>query len=1386
MSHHACVAQRLLLVASLALLSLCRAHAGPLPQDAVPDGLKSWVPWVMHGQEMIACPPDWNDAAQRACVWPSTLELAPTAQGATFSLTIESFGKQTRLGLPGSAEYWPQAVTLDGKPVAVVEHEDAPVIVLPEGRHTITGKFLWNEMPQSLQVPGDLAIVHIKAGNAWASRQVDESGQIWLRAEAASEGGGEELSVRSFRQINDDQPLRVLAHFELTFAGKPREIALDNALLPGFVPVSLNSPLPARLGPDGSLRLQARAGVHVIEVEGRRMDRVLALTLPKSAGRDEVWSWQAHRELRVVDIAGNTVDPKQSGVPPAWQALPAYVLRAGDTLKITEQRRGNPDPDPDKLGLTRNLWLDFDGGGFTVQDHISGTISRSWRLEAQPPLALGHVTSDGVDQYITRLKTDAQPGFEVRHGQANIVADSRIEGGTHTLSAAGWNTDFQQLETTLNLPPGWMLLHAGGVDRAYGSWIAAWTLWDFFFVLLIALAAWKTCGRIPGALLGCALVLAWHASGAPAWMWLPALATIAAAKALAGTKLAKPLLWLQGMLAAVILLQLLAFGVEQVRLAIYPALEYAEMGYAQTSGSLTTSLLQEKAEPMPEAPPVAAAPAADAENTLSRQDYDLANKQRMATPAIKAAKPKGILSSVSRYAQDVGTQVQTGPGLPQWNWRRHTLNLQGPVSAEQKIDLWLLPPVTYSLLRIMTLVLLGLAFWQVFLRGRKWSWPKTDSRLALFGGALCALWLMGSSPDALAAEIPQVSQDAQGFQHWLDELRDKLTAAPDCMPSCAQFPRMELSADAKLLSLRLEAHAAANTAVPLPGQSAQLALHNVVLDGKPASIRRDDDGQLWIYLPKGVHQIVMEADISEAPAVNLALPLEPRYLATHLSGWSLSGVNDQGIPQGALTLNRNAGGGKAASETTRDALPPLVVVERTLNFADRWTVETHVKRIAPSLAPVQVSIPLLAGEQITDSNVRQVNGNAVLTLGTEEEASFGSALPNTPRITLKAGAAPNQVERWRVNADTRWHLSHSGLAPVLHQEGEFWLPQWQPWPGESVTLDITRPQGVPGASLTLDGLSLQAKPGARITDVTASLTLRSSLGGTHVVQLPEGATLQDIRIDGAPQTIRAEGRKINLPIHPGNQRIDITWREAKGVSLVQSSAAFDAGVAGVNVSTTLQLGADRWILAVGGPRLGPAILIWGILIVVVAVAFPLARSRVTPLGFGAWTLLGLGLAQASLMGAVIVTAWFLLLVARGRVGEKLPRWAFNLFQIFLVLASLIAIGELFDAIRTGLLGSPDMYITGNGSYDRNLIWYQDRITGPAPVAWVVSVSMWVYRGLMLLWAIWLASSVLKWVRWAWTQFSADGFWRAAPAKKNPKAEHAAPESPETAEGPSAE
>jgi membrane protein YdbS with pleckstrin-like domain len=41
----------------------------------------------------------------------------------------------------------------------------------------------------------------------------------------------------------------------------------------------------------------------------------------------------------------------------------------------------------------------------------------------------------------------------------------------------------------------------------------------------------------------------------------------------------------------------------------------------------------------------------------------------------------------------------------------------------------------------------------------------------------------------------------------------------------------------------------------------------------------------------------------------------------------------------------------------------------------------------------------------------------------------------------------------------------------------------------------------------------------------------------------------------------------------------------------------------------------------------------------------------------------------------------------------------------------------------------------------------------------VSVPLLVYRLLMLAWALWLAYSLLKWLRWAWECYGDHGYWR---------------------------
>ncbi|MEN9577585.1 MAG: hypothetical protein RJA70_594, partial [Pseudomonadota bacterium] len=106
----------------------------------------------------------------------------------------------------------------------------------------------------------------------------------------------------------------------------------------------------------------------------------------------------------------------------------------------------------------------------------------------------------------------------------------------------------------------------------------------------------------------------------------------------------------------------------------------------------------------------------------------------------------------------------------------------------------------------------------------------------------------------------------------------------------------------------------------------------------------------------------------------------------------------------------------------------------------------------------------------------------------------------------------------------------------------------------------------------------------------------------------------------------------------------------------------------------------------------------------------------------------------------------------------------NLSQVGLAFGTLVFLGCLFGAVYSGLLSTPDMEVRGGGSSNQHLVWYLDRTDGSLPIPTVLTTSLWVWRLAMLCWAVWLAYNLLRWLRWAWGLFSADGLWKKSPPK----------------------
>ncbi|NOR81583.1 MAG: hypothetical protein GQ529_12255, partial [Methyloprofundus sp.] len=375
-----------------------------------------------------------------------------------------------------------------------------------------------------------------------------------------------------------------------------------------------------------------------------------------------------------------------------------------------------------------------------------------------------------------------------------------------------------------------------------------------------------------------------------------------------------------------------------------------------------------------------------------------------------------------------------------------------------------------------------------------------------------------------------------------------------------------------------------------------------------------------------------------------------------------------------------------------------------------------------------------------------------------------SLLDKNDQLILQAPETDQWTEVWRADISPIWHINSTGIATIHHQDqAGNWLPSWQPWPGETVTLKVTRPKAVQGQTLTIDKSILQITSGKRNQETRLELDLRSSKGAQHSLKLPQNAQLESVLINGKTQPIRQQQQTVTLPIKPGKQHFQLNWHETKQQSNILTTPALNLGIASVNSHIKVHLGEDRWVLLTIGPQLGPAVLFWGVLIVLAMLAVALGKSHLTPLKYWQWFLLLIGLSQIPIISAFVVVAWLMALGLRKNQHNNNVN-TFNLTQIILVLLTLSSLVILFIAVEHGLLGTPDMQIIGNQSTAFQLNWYQDRSPGTLATATVISIPLTSYRILMLLWSLWLAISLLNWLKWGWQCFSYQGLWKKSELK----------------------
>jgi hypothetical protein len=1379
------------LIAACFLVSFA-LHAEQAKQaEIVPPPLQAWVDWVLHDTQDYTCPPHYNQynsmnksaisqQTSGICHWPSRLKLNINATKAEFSQEWQVYSKGW-ITLPGSAKHWPQQVQINNTVALVADRSGVPSLFVPKGKFRLRGEFEFSRFPEFLQVPANTGIIDLTInGKSVPFPKFDSQGRLWLRQRGVTSEKAEEnrLDLRVYRQVIDDIPLQVITRIELDVSGRHREVVLGPVLLDKHIAMFLNSPLPARLEADGSLRLQVRPGSWTLKLHTRQVGVTSKLTLLPSAGKwvqQEVWVFKAHHDLRLVEVTGVTgIDPQQTALPRDWRKFPAYLMRPGDSLQLIEKRRGDPEPAPDKLKLTRNFWLDFDGKGYSVQDYLSGTMTRGWRLEMTKPAILGRVAVNGKNQFITHLEGSNNTGIEVRRGQINVIADSRLEDTLSKLPAIGWAHYFHQVNANLHLPPGWRLLNVTGADSVPNTWIKQWTLLDLFIVLIMAAAIAKLWNWKWGALTLVTLILVYHEPAAPRFIWLNIIAAIALLRVLPSLGWFSSMVrWYRELALISLIIIVLPFMMQQVRQSIYPQLEKPwaslEKGAGYNQATYNKNFRYDKSAQ------IAAEIATEAQSSIRMYEKNRSNIANLGAFNVisKSRNNYAKLKKKKLLQIDPNAQVQTGPGLPKWEWRNIPIHWSGPVDQNQSIKLWLLSPLANSLVGGIRVILLGLL--TVFLLWVSWG-PRTrqpkvsatkikPSQIA--ATTVLMLGILLSLPLISVAE-PVQQQSAFPSQSLLNQLQTRLLKQPDCLPTCASSPRLLIQLNDNLLQARMEIHSLSDVGVPLPGSAKQWLPQQVLLDGEPAkALLRQQNGQLWLNVTKGIHQIQLIGALPQRNTVQLFLPLKPHSVVIDAKGWRVEGLHENGVADQQLQFTREQINNNRLVELEMGNLPPFVQIERTLLLGLDWQVETRIIRKTGHGAAILLKIPLLKGESVTSEKIRVENGNALINMSpNQSEIRWLSVFDKQNTIVLTAPDNTFSNEIWRLDASAIWHVEIKGIPVVHHQNKGRWLPEWRPWSGETVSLELSRPTGVMGQVLTIDRSQLIVSPGQRTTDNQLLLSLRSSRGMQHKIILPEDAKLQSVKINQKSQPLRQDGRIVTLPITPGTQKIDLQFQQPIGIGEYFRTPKIELGINSVNTNIAIKMPSDRWILFTGGKAIGPAVMIWGILIVIVFFSIGLGRVSITPLKTHHWLLLGVVLSQVPVPLMLFIIGWFMALGWREQLStNNLSPLKFDAIQISLGILTIIALSGLLFAIKLGLLGHPNMHIAGNASSSSYLRWYEDRTAGILPQVWIFSLSMWIYRIAMLLWALWLSFALLRWLRWGWESFSKDRLWKTLWTKK---------------------
>lgn len=632
------------------------------------------------------------------------------------------------------------------------------------------------------------------------------------------------------------------------------------------------------------------------------------------------------------------------------------------------------------------------------------------------------------------------------------------------------------------------------------------------------------------------------------------------------------------------------------------------------------------------------------------------------------------------------------------------------------------------------------------------------------------LWILAAASLLLNPAV-SMAQDYPS-DDLLEELRSRLKSAvvdnEDCAPSCSGvfFPQLAIDGNRLHLDYRVSNAATVITALKIPENTEARAL---TVDGKSQAFSRQGE-QLNVLIDKGNHRISIELQVDDKAQEIRYQPPQPRTpISFESKQWQLLG-NQSDSPSKTLIIKRSNPDGvpklQKTSDTVEQNLPkasftayPEIIRHLSLN-PDGWHITTTVRRWAGS-ASLTLDYPLLKQEKVISDNLQQQDLAHIELPAQQHQIRFESRIESIRDLHFQAQPQGRWIETWKLETHPRYELDIKASDSLLERHA-VGAQHFEPLPGEYLTIEVQSLQSSKSPNLTLLEASNRVEVNEQSARYHIKARIESGMSQRHGIKLPDNWIVEEVRIDQRVFAIKQDQDNVlHLPLGKGEQTLQLVARSDQGLDFIFSPQWPQWHMEGANLSTSIEIEPDRWIIFTASEAQGASVLIWPVIMIICLLSLTLSRFALMknyPLSASAlslWVIMAILSGSGSFL--LWLTLWFCGLLhlqkQESASDRKEKPLDIKIFQFLTPFVTLMLALSFYELSQSSFLEQPSMLIVGEDSTSHQLNWYADILRSSDPSKHQItlySLPHWVYQTLMLALNIWLVIKMIGIIRWGWS------------------------------------